>query len=92
MKKGDGLSISVLSVIALVAAIAAVTLMVQQPTGNIAQGQPFYPLAEPGLVMCANMKPAFLLQDMGHYQVYCCSEDMIGDNACRNPHRIFPVR
>ncbi len=84
-----GAAIAVLGLVGLVSLLAIVSLLFQHPTGNVAQNEGFYPTEylETLPIPCAT-STAYFLRSEGAYEVYCCSEDLIGQNTCRRPQYI----
>jgi len=79
----------VLGLVSMVGALALVSLLFHNPTGAVAQDTSVYPLDYgQSLPMPCAQGPAYLLGNNGMYAVYCCSEDMIGQNTCRRPQTI----
>ncbi len=92
MERGEegSIAIAVLSVISIVGVLATITLFLRQPAGLIAQGQNIYPTEDiTGLpIVCSEYQAIFLGYD-ANFKVYCCKEDMNGQNECRSPQRIL---
>ncbi len=91
MERGEdrSIAIAVLSVIGIVGILAAITLA-RQPTGLVAQGQTIYVTENAANlpVLCKEPQVIFLGYD-ANYKVYCCFEDMIGQNECLYPQKVM---
>lgn len=95
MERGEERSIAIvtLSMISIVAMLAAVTLFLRQPAGMIMQGTEVYRTADADKfgITCTNLnnnKVAYMGSE-GRYEVYCCIDDLIGQNSCGTPHRVY---
>ncbi|RJQ21384.1 hypothetical protein C4580_02480 [Candidatus Woesearchaeota archaeon] len=84
-----GAAAIVLSIVAIVGALATLHLILNEPTGHIVQGETVYPQVRGEMLPfpCATSS-AYFLRTEGKYDLYCCSEDMIGQNNCRRPQYI----
>ncbi len=93
MERGAGLA--VLSIIGIVGLLATVTLFLRQPTGLVMQDQSIYITEDAGrlAITCKNVQQqvVFLGYD-ANYRVYCCLENMHGQNECILPHRVLITR
>ncbi|VVB81147.1 Uncharacterised protein [uncultured archaeon] len=95
MERGDKSTIAILGAIAIVGVLALVTLVVQQPTGQVMQDQSIYVTEDAGnlAIECKNptQTVVFLRYD-ANYAVYCCLEDMMDQNQCRFEKRVLLTR
>ena len=93
MERGErSIAILTLSIISVVAVLGAVALFLRQPTGQVMQGTQVYQVVDAGQfgVTCTNLPQQIVyLGSEGRYEIYCCISDINGQNACRNPQRIF---
>ncbi|MBS3147362.1 hypothetical protein J4219_00590 [Candidatus Woesearchaeota archaeon] len=87
MERGEALV--VLSVVALVGIIASTTLLLTNPAGAVAQGQSIIPQPRSSPILCEQGTQAFLLSTGPRFAVFCCPEDMIGQNECKERHTIY---
>lgn len=90
MERGERLTTyAIIGFIAVVSMIGAANLL--SPTGELMQGQQVYNIAYPQVLQCTT-QPAIYLGYQMNYGIYCCPEDMIGQNECRFPKRILLTR
>jgi len=93
MERGEGrIALIVLILIGIVGVIASVTLFLRGPTGLVMQGQDIYPTEDARNIgiTCENPgQKAVFLGYSSNFQVYCCLEDMIGQNECIFPYRVL---
>lgn len=87
MQRGELLT--VLSLIGLISIIAATGVSLQL-TGNVAQNARFYPVPQDAPMVC--LTEQIMLKDTPTATVYCCKENMIGQNTCRFPYTIIKAR
>jgi len=92
MERGEQIAtLTVLAVIGITSVLALIT-MFGAPTGKITQTQKIYPevyLPEISY-QCANPNQNMIfLGYQANYGVYCCVEDMIGQNTCGLPRKII---
>ena len=81
-----------LVLIGIVGVIASITLFLKGPTGLVMQGQDIYPTEDAQRIgiVCENPgQKVVLLGRAANSQVYCCLEDMIGQNECIFPYRVL---
>jgi len=95
MERGEERSIAIvtLSMISIVAMLAAVALFLRQPSGMVMQGTEVYRTADASKfgITCANLnvqKVAYM-GSISRYEVYCCLDDLRGQNTCGTPHRVY---
>lgn len=95
MERGEERSIAIvtLSMISIVAVLAAVALFLRQPSGMVMQGTEVYKTADADKfgITCASLdvQKVTYMGSEGRYEVYCCIDDLTGQNGCRTPHRIY---
>lgn len=87
MERGEALV--VLSVVALVGVIASTTLLLTNPAGSVVQGETIIPQPRPSPILCEAGNQAFLLSTGPRFAVFCCPEDMIGQNECKEAHTLY---
>jgi len=95
MERGDRNAIAILSAIFIVGVLAIITLVMQQPTGQVMQDQSIYVTEEAGhfAIECKNpTRTVVFLRYDANYAVYCCLEDMMGQNECRFEKRVLLTR
>ncbi|MBW3016322.1 hypothetical protein KY309_01795 [Candidatus Woesearchaeota archaeon] len=89
-----GATVALIAVV-IVGVLAIITIIMPAPTGFIAQGQAVYVTeSAPHLaIACKNpqQQVVFLRYD-SNYAIFCCLEDMIGQNACRSEKRVLLTR
>ncbi len=95
MKRGEqgSIAIAVLSIIGIVGVLATLTLFMRQPAGLVTQGEGVYAVKY-GVngIECENrLQEAYFLGYESNYEVYCCVEDMNGQNECNQPYKILIV-
>lgn len=90
MERGErGVAVTVLGIAGIVGVLATVALF-QSPTGLVAQGEPVYPtISVRGLPVICSTPDALYLGNEGSYAVYCCREDLIGQNECNFPQKVL---
>ena len=84
MQRGE--AVAVVSIITITGVFATAGLLLT-PTGNIAQGETFYPIAQPSPIACAS--GTIVLETTPVSTTYCCIEAMIGENTCRAPFTLI---
>jgi len=95
MKRGEqgSIAIAVLSIIGIVGVLATLTLIMRQPAGLVTQGEGVYAVKY-GVngVECENrLQEVYFLGYNGNYEVYCCAEDMNGQNECIQPYQVLII-
>jgi len=90
MQRGE--AVAVLSIVSIVGILASATLLLHSPTAQITQGQTMYETVPQSLfpIICAqSYTDLIIIHAPGNIDTYCCPEDMIGENTCKKPQRIF---
>ena len=87
MERGEELA--ALSVVAVVGVLATITLLLNNPTGQLTQGEEVYPSQPYNPIACEGAESILLLKQERRFDVYCCPEDMIGQNECKEPHTVY---
>ena len=96
MERGErNIAIAVLGAATIIGVLAILTLFLQQPTGQIMQGESVYASVDADRlgIPCSNpTNQAILIGYERDHQVYCCIEHVIGQNECKAPQRIIIPR
>jgi len=96
MERGEqSIAVIVLAIVGIVSAMAAVALFLPHPTGLVMQDESVYVTEDAGnlAIGCRNLQQKVIFLGWeANYGVYCCLEDMIGQNTCRAPYQILITR
>ena len=89
MKRGEhSIAITVLVTIGMVGVVSSLVLYANSPTGTVFQYDTVYPTEQVPYVYCQQGRAMFMGMD-SEYAVYCCPEDLVGQNECYIPQRIL---
>jgi len=84
-----------LFIVVIVGMLAMINLVMPEPTAQLTQGQGVYITEDAAhlAISCKNPQQQvnFLRYD-ANYAVFCCLEDMIGQNDCRFEKRVLLTR
>jgi len=96
MQRGESrTTVAVVGLLAVIGVLAVLALFVKQPTGKVMQDQSVYVTVDQEMVTPSCQKAedrAIFLGYTGNYMVFCCPEDMSGQNECKYPKRVLMTR
>ena len=84
-----------LTIVGIIGLLATASLFAQSPTGQVMQEQGVYISEDQAnlAIECENrLQQVIFLGYQANYGVWCCPEDMNGQNECRFPKRILITR